>query len=166
MVSWAGHPAGPGHRTVVLPPPSLTVDDIDLACEARTAVELFEVLARLIVRERTEMAQTLCRRFVRRHAQRSFALGGGVALARTTMVHLTWPRAAYVRCRRPLALDAPDGLPVTDAFALVVPHPALSAEHELLHTVETELGRPLTVTRLRAQADAEGVRALLVRSSG
>lgn len=41
MVSWAGHPAGPGHRTVVLPPPSLTVDDIDLACEARTPLELF-----------------------------------------------------------------------------------------------------------------------------
>lgn len=151
-------------QTAVLPPTALTIEDIDLACDVGGVLDLFEVLARKIARHRTDVVDVLCRRFARRHARHSFALGGGAVLARTTLSHLSGPRAAYVRCVRPLPIDAPDGQPVTEALALVVPHPALTAEHDLLHSVQSMLCRPQALARLRASADAEGIVALLAPS--
>lgn len=126
--------------------------------------ELFGALGRMLVPRQPAIADILRRRFERRHARSSVAIGGGVAVPRATLTHVTRPRAAYVRCRQPIPLDAPDGVPVVDVLALVVPHPGLTADLELLSRLEWALRTPALLSQLRALHEPEAAVAFLARA--
>lgn len=85
-----------------------------------------------------EIAQWLARR----EAHGSTALGNGAALAHAHVPRLQAPLAAYLRPAHGIAFDAPDGMPVTDLLALLVPRPATAAHFELLGRLRLRFAHP------------------------
>lgn len=119
-----------------------------------------QVAARLPLRARGAAAM-VSERLARRHRRRSTALGGGVALPHAEVTHLPSPLAVFVRPSTPLAMGAPDGLPVRVVVALLVPKPATSSEHALLADLSAWLQQPGLCSALDAARTVSSVWQLL-----
>lgn len=145
------------------PAPSIRVVRVELAVEAPHAV--LGLLAGLLVPKEPQQAELLRRRFERARERRSVVAGQGVLLVRSSLAHLSSPRVAYARLRRPMGIRSPDGAPVTDVLALVVPQPTLSAEHEMLTALERWLRLPAAPSRLRACDGEDQLRDLLIEAT-
>lgn len=87
-------------------------------------------------------AGEIARWLARREARGSTALGLGAALAHAHVPRLHAPTAVYLRPVRGIGFDAPDGLPVTDILALLVPRPATAAHFELLGRLTQRFAHP------------------------
>ncbi|MFC0397388.1 PTS sugar transporter subunit IIA [Paraburkholderia rhizosphaerae] len=70
-----------------------------------------------------------------REALGSTGLGRGIAVPHGHIENLAQPMAIYARLAEPIAFDAPDGQPVSDVVALLVPQWADSAHLHLLAEV-------------------------------
>lgn len=94
--------------------------------------QVFNEIARL-VHGRYKLRQSeVVTRLWRREQRGSTALGWGVALPHAHIVGLGRPVAAFVRLQQPVAFGAPDGQPVRDVLALLVPKPATAIHFDLL----------------------------------
>lgn len=116
--------------------PRHVVIGADVATRA-AAFDLIGVLVRQ--QQRGPSAREVADRLMRRDARSSTALGHGVALPHAHVTRLRKPVAVYLRLRRPVPFDAPDGRPVTDLLALLVPRPATAAHLDLLSTLMRRL---------------------------
>ncbi|CAB3751567.1 PTS sugar transporter subunit IIA [Paraburkholderia solisilvae] len=92
-----------------------------------------------------------------REALGSTGLGRGVAVPHGHIADLAQPVALYARLAEPIAFDAPDGQPVSDIVALLVPQWADSAHLHLLAEVAQCFCDHQFRDRLHACADAGAV---------
>ncbi|HVE10136.1 MAG TPA: PTS sugar transporter subunit IIA [Paraburkholderia sp.] len=96
---------------------------------------LFEQLSRSFEALCDVPAATVTAGLVSREALGSTGLGRGLAVPHGHIEDIPQPEAIYVRLAEPIAFDAPDGQPVSDVVALLVPQWADSAHLHLLADV-------------------------------
>lgn len=96
-------------------------ENIFLDLRATNKLQAFAQIAELLEREhqinRTLIYETLCVR----EELCSTGLGQGVAIPHAQITELMQPIAAFVRLAKPIAFNAPDELPVTEFFVLLLP---------------------------------------------
>lgn len=148
---------GPGLRLL----PDMVVLDLDIASRH----DAFCAIGRLAELRRTVSAAEVVEQLNRREAMSSTALGGGVALPHAQVSRVRSPLALFLRSRRPVAFDAPDGLPVTDILALIVPRPAMEADFDLLGRLGQWLRRPDRRAALAACERADSICELFSRAA-
>lgn len=110
----------------------LALECIAIDARAASPRDVFERIGRMIAAQYGLKRAEVVERLVRRENRRSTGLGHGIALPHADAVGLGRPVAAFVRTVRPIPFDAPDGRPVTDVLALLVPRPATAGHHDML----------------------------------
>jgi len=140
----------------------LSPDDILLDVEVTGSRGLFEKLGELLANRhglsRTQVANAL----YARERLGSTALGHGVALPHARLDNLEHAIAAFIRPRRPIPFDAPDGKPVTDMIALIVPSHATQAHLQLLADIAGLFAIKEFREKLRVCNDAAQVHRLIL----
>ncbi len=110
----------------------LDPDHIRLGIEIADKDDLFEKIG-LIVEHGDGLAHDfVARRLSRREQAGSTGLGDGVAIPHARVKGLLRAQAIYVRPKQPIPFGSPDGTPVTDILALLVPAPARTEHLEIL----------------------------------
>lgn len=96
-------------------------ENIFLDLHAANQLQAFAQIAELLEREhqinRTVIYESLCVR----EELCSTGLGQGLAIPHAQIAELPQPIAAFVRLARPIAFNAPDELPVSEFFVLLLP---------------------------------------------
>ena len=87
----------------------------------------------------------------------STGLGKGVAIPHARCKGLTAPLGAFIRTRKAIEFDAPDGLPVDCFVFMLVPDNAAQAHLDLLAQVATALSREHVRETLRSAKTADEV---------
>ena len=100
----------------------------------------------------------------RRHARKGVALGYGITLPRAAVPGLRCSTAVFMRMATPLAMNVPDGEPVTDVLCLLVPLPGFSSDRELLASLIKQLGDIRLRGALRQAHNVESIHRLLTDS--
>lgn len=131
---WRGAPGRVG--------PRLRPEHATLGLAVTSVDALFLQASRQVTLRMRDADKLIASRLMRRHARRSTALGGGIALPHAEITHLGAPLLLYQRLARPLPMDAPDGQPVRHVFVLLVPKPANSEDHRSLAELSHLLGQP------------------------
>jgi nitrogen PTS system EIIA component len=147
------------HAASALFAPERIALGVPVADKATALAEIGRIVQRHGGPRGTEVARWLARR----EAYGSTALGAGSALAHAHLPRLPAPLAVYLRPRSPIAFDAPDGLPVSDLVALLVPRPATAAHFELLLSLRRRLRHPALRRELARSDDPLEVSELLSR---
>lgn len=149
----------------MLTPKLLPLANIRLVARVDTAAELFSLVATLgCSRADRNVARTRAR-LAQRHARRSVALGHGMAVPHAAVTGLREPVVVYLRALSGVAMASPDGQPVTDVVALLVPSPPLSSDYDLLMSLMHRLQDRAFAARLRACREPLQIQALLTGSS-
>lgn len=134
--TWLGDRVTPG----VVPEALLAPRHVMIGADVATRAAAFDLIGALVQqRPRGPSAREVADRLTRRDARSSTALGHGIALPHAHVARLRTPVAVYLRPRRPIPFDAPDGRPVTDLLALLVPRPATAAHLDLLSSLMRRL---------------------------
>ncbi len=110
----------------------LALDRIMLNAVVSSKQHAFDEIGRLAQPQRGPKAADIASRLWKRELRSSTALGYGIALPHAHVKGLTKPVAVFLRSKDPIAFDAPDGLPVTEVCALLVPKPATAEHFDLL----------------------------------
>jgi PTS system nitrogen regulatory IIA component len=108
--------------------PETVLLDLDVTDRAHALHEIAQAFAAYQGVESHAVADGL----YRREKLGSTALGHGVAVPHARVNGLDQAGAVYVRTRMPIPFDAPDGNPVTDILALMVPEQANELHLQLL----------------------------------
>lgn len=116
-------------------------------------------------------AAPVCRALERREQAASTALGNGFALPHARIVGLERPLTLFLRTRQAIAFGAPDGQPVSDFLAIMVPADGDRQDHlELLALIARLFSDPAFRVQLDSAPDAATAaghfRAAVARSSG
>jgi nitrogen PTS system EIIA component len=125
-----GEPGEPPRLTQLLP-----ASHVLLGLRAASRDDLFEQLSRSFEALCEVPAATVIAGLASREALGSTGLGRGLAVPHGHIEGIPRPVAIYARLAEPIAFEAPDGLPVSDVVALLVPQWADSAHLHLLADV-------------------------------
>lgn len=139
----------------------LAPERIMLGVPLADAQALFAHVAAQVAQRDRVAAPMVLQRLQRRHARRSTALGGGVALPHAEITHLPSALMYFVRPAQPLDFGASDGRPVSEVLVLLVRKPATSAEHHLLVDLTHWLCQPALRRQLAACSSVDAVWRLL-----
>ena len=104
-------------------------EDILLDLNVSGAAALFDEVGQVMQRWHGLPRVVVAEALAQREAFGSTALGQGVAIPHGRIKGLRQTHAAYVRPRRPMPFQSPDGKPVSDFIVLLVPEQA--NEHHL-----------------------------------
>ena len=157
---------------IELPPPAsipyalLTPLHVALNAEVSSRDQLFERIGWMIHARRGPTPPEVARHLMTRELRSSTALGHGIALPHADVPGLRRPVAAFVRPRTPISFDAPDGKPVTEVLALLVPRPGTAAHLDLLARLARLLRQREFRDALRECADAQQVERLFEQRVG
>jgi PTS system nitrogen regulatory IIA component len=139
----------------------LPIENVLLEVEATSKRGVFEHVGELFSRrygmDRAQVSNALN---AREHLG-STALGHGVALPHARLAGAS-TAAAFVRTRLPIPFDAPDGKPVSDMIALVVPNGATDLHLRLLADIAQLFGQQEFREKLRSCADPGEVHRLIL----
>ncbi|MFA7239979.1 MAG: PTS sugar transporter subunit IIA [Sulfuricellaceae bacterium] len=91
----------------------------------------------------------------------STAMGQGIAIPHGRIKGLRAAAGAFVRLKKPIPFDAPDGLPVTLVFALLVPEQANEMHLLILGELAQLLSDQATREQLLRLTDVAGIHRLL-----
>lgn len=141
----------------------LTAADIVLDLDVPTRERALEEIARIVGARHGLLPAEVYTGLAERERIGSTALGCGIAIPHARMKRLARPVAAYVRTRIPIPFDAPDGKPVSDMFALLVPQHSTDAHLGLLAQVAEIFCDAPFREGLRALVHADEVHAALAR---
>lgn len=135
-------------------------EDILLDVEVASKDQLFDEIGQHMEREHAMPREWVVAGLARREQVGSTALGEGVAIPHSRVEELARIQAAYLRLKRPIPYDAPDGRPVSNILVLLVPKRA-TEEHLLILADATQMfaDRPLR-ERLHACRHALEVKSL------
>lgn len=111
------------------------------------------VVARVTQVHPGSCADTLCRELERDPEQAGWLLGGGVAIPHAQCPGLPRPLLAVTNLRTPLALDTPDGIPVSVLFVLLDPPGAADLHLHLLARIANLCSNDGNLGLLRAARD-------------
>jgi nitrogen PTS system EIIA component len=128
----------------------LSPEDIYLDLDVATKRQLFHVIGQHMFRQHGLSAQDVVLNLSQREQAASTGVGDGVALPHARVDGLTRIYAFYAYLRNPIPFDSPDGKPVSDVVALLVPKPA--AQEHL--TVLADAVQLLSSRRLRKRLHA------------
>ena len=108
-------------------------EDILLDVDVRDRHHAFELMAAAIGRTHGLEPASIARALERREQAGSTALGDGFAIPHARIAGLDRPLTLFMRTRTGIAFDAPDGNPVSDLLAIMVPVDGDKQDHlELL----------------------------------
>ncbi|OHX21706.1 PTS sugar transporter subunit IIA [Chromobacterium sphagni] len=105
--------------------------DVDIDCKN----QLFDHAARQLGQRHALNSQTLQTALQLREQTGSTALGHGLALPHARIPGLTEAHALFLRLKRGMAFDAPDGAPVHSLLLLLLPQEAHPQHLQLLATI-------------------------------
>lgn len=144
-------------RRVIFPQGLLLPERVALNVPLTSRQDALLELARLAGQRKGPNVKVVVERLGRREARESTAIGHGAALPHADIPGLKVPLAVYLRPSRPIAFDAPDGKPVSDILAFLVPRPATAAHFEMLTGLAQVLGTQALRDELAACRDAASV---------
>ncbi|CAB3752120.1 PTS sugar transporter subunit IIA [Paraburkholderia humisilvae] len=157
----AGAAAEPSIETLIPAQPSLAqllpASHVLLSLRVDDREQLFTQLSHTFETLCDVPAGTVTAGLTSREALGSTGLGQGVAVPHGHIEDLARPVAIYARLAEPIAFDAPDGQPVSDIVALLVPQWADSAHLHLLAEVAECFCDHQFRDRLHECADADAV---------
>jgi PTS system nitrogen regulatory IIA component len=96
-------------------------EDIILDIEIASKDQLFDEIGRHMEREHAMPRESVVAGLSRREQIGSTGLGEGIAIPHARVEDLRRIQVAYLRLKKPIPYDAPDGRPVSDVLALLVP---------------------------------------------
>ena len=110
------------------------LDEIDilLGLQAASKREVFQAIGQHMQTAHGVSAESVAWSLLRRELAGSTALGCGVAIPHARVKELERIRLLYLRVVPALAFDSPDGEPVSDIMALMVPAPATQEHLDVL----------------------------------
>lgn len=110
----------------------LSLERILLDAPVTSKQHAFEEIGQLVQLRHGPHPSEIARRLWGRELHGTTALGYGLAIPHAQVKGLKRPVAAFMRPRVPIAFEAPDGKPVSDLLALLVPKPAVPQDFALL----------------------------------
>lgn len=110
----------------------LQVQDTVLDLQVTGKAALFDAIGRHVEQVHGLPADAVTGALLRRERTGSTAVGRGVAMPHARVRGLERIRAVYLRLAPALSFDTPDGRPITDVLALLVPDPAEQLHLDLL----------------------------------
>ena len=135
----------------------LTADNVLLDLALPDRMTLFEQLGRFAAQHHGLIPETVVTELNAREAMGSTGLGQGVAVPHGRIEGLHRSIAIYVRPLNPIPFDSPDGKPVTDIVALLVPAPAEDLHLRLLADVAQRFCDRRFRQSLHRCADQQGI---------
>ncbi len=140
----------------ILPPTNIRTD-----VQARTRRALFELAATLFAESMGGIdAGAIVESLLARERLGSTGLGHGVAVPHARISGLSGPLGAFLRLATPLPFEAPDAVPVSLVFVLLVPEQATERHLQILAQIAEMLSDGQVREQLQAAADALAVRRL------
>jgi PTS system nitrogen regulatory IIA component len=139
----------------------LQIDDICLDVDVSSKDQLLEKIAELLARRYRLAAAEVFASLAEREQLGSTGLGHGVAIPHARMKRLSSAAGAFFRTRFPIPFDAPDGRPVSNVLALLVPATATEKHLQLLANAASMFGDRSFRSQLRHCARPSEVKALL-----
>ena len=125
----------------------LCPEDILLNVDIQDRSQLFAKVGRHMQLEHALSQEWVAGGLARREQIGSTGLGEGVAIPHARVKDLDRIRLAYLRLKAPISFDAPDGKPVSDVLALLVPKQATEEHLQIL----AEAAHMLSERRFREQ---------------
>ena len=112
-----------------------SAEDVLLDLDVKNRLALFEAVGRLWEDHHVIDAATVVKNLLEREQLGSTGLGQGVAIPHARIKGLTEPTAIFVRSKEPLEFDAPDTVPVSLFFVLLVPAKANEQHLQVLSEI-------------------------------
>jgi PTS system nitrogen regulatory IIA component len=112
--------------------PLLLESNILLDAEVATKKRLFEQIAQLFEQHAQLSPSVVFDSLTARERLGSTGLGQGIAIPHGRIKGLKQALGAFIRPHQPIPFDAPDGRPVAQVFALLVPEHATEEHLQLL----------------------------------
>lgn len=126
--------------------------DILFDVDVRDRAQALEVAAAAISRVADGIDPApVSRALWRREQTGSTALGEGLAIPHARIAGVARPTTLFIRTRRPVSFDAPDGKPVSQLLVIVVPEEGAQEDHLQLLALVSQL---FSDCDFRAQLDA------------
>ena len=124
---------------------------IALDVDAQNKREALAAIASLCAESHGLPPAPLLRALWRREQAASTALGRGVAIPHARIEGVEHPLTLFVRIRRPIAFNAPDGQPVSDLYAIFVP---IESDYEAHLKLLARVAEMFSDSDLRAHVSA------------
>ena len=140
--------------------PLLPEANIVLDVDAGTKTRLFEQIAQLFEQRAQLRRGEVLASLSARERLGSTGLGQGIAIPHGRLKGLERALGAFLRPQQPIPFDAPDGKPVAQVFALLVPEQATDEHLQLLSELAEMFSEQDFRDRVAAATDAAGVHRL------
>ena len=136
----------------LLPPGNVLVD-LDVSSKKRA----FEQAGQLFERNQGLNRNTIFGSLFAREKLGSTGLGQGVAIPHGRIKGLREAVGALIKLKNPVPFDAPDGMPVSLVFILLVPEQATDLHLHILGELAQLFSDPAMRTTLASQPDASAI---------
>lgn len=144
---------------------ALAPERVRIDFQARSVKEVLEEAGFLFAASTELSAARVAEGLMERERLASTALGQGMALPHARIKGLRKPLAAFIRLHSAIPFDAPDNLPVSDVFVLLVPEQATELHLQMLAEVAAKFGDPAFRERLHRQKEALAAYGVLVSAT-
>lgn len=141
----------------------LTVDNIVVDLDASSKKRVFEQAGLLFENHFAIARSAVYDALFAREKMGSTGLGLGIAIPHGRIKGLKGAMGAFLRLATPVAFDAPDGLPVSQVFVLLVPEAATEHHLQLLSELAQMFSSKSFREQLAAAPDAAAVLALFAQ---
>jgi PTS system nitrogen regulatory IIA component len=141
----------------------LTVDNIVIDLDASSKKRVFEQAGLLFENHYAIARSIVYDALFAREKMGSTGLGLGVAIPHGRIKGLKGAMGAYLRLATPVPFDAPDGLPVSQVFVLLVPEAATEHHLQLLSELAQMFSSKSFREQLAAAADPAAALALFAQ---
>ena len=146
---------------MTLIPSLLAVSHVALDVEAQDKKAVFKHAAALLEAGSGLTQQQIAGSLMSRERMGSTALGQGIAIPHGRVKGLREATGAFLRLRTPLAFDAPDELPVSLVFILLVPERATDLHLQILSSLAEMFSDRDLRAQLASAPDALAVQRLI-----
>jgi len=141
----------------------LTVDNIVIDLDASSKKRVFEQAGLLFENHYSIARSAVYDALFAREKMGSTGLGLGIAIPHGRIKGLKGAMGAFLRLATPVAFDAPDGLPVSQVFVLLVPEAATEHHLQLLSELAQMFSSKSFREQLAAAPDTTAVLALFAQ---
>ncbi|MDO8959375.1 MAG: PTS IIA-like nitrogen regulatory protein PtsN [Rhodocyclaceae bacterium] len=141
----------------------LSVDNIVIDLDASSKKRVFEQAGLLFENHFAIARSAVYDALFAREKMGSTGLGLGIAIPHGRIKGLKGAMGAFLRLATPVAFDAPDGLPVSQVFVLLVPEAATEHHLQLLSELAQMFSSKSFREQLAAAPDAAAVLALFAQ---
>jgi PTS system nitrogen regulatory IIA component len=138
----------------------LSPADILLDVDVSTKTAVFEEAGRLFEQRHGLLQAQVVERLSAREELGSTGLGLGIALPHARVPNLPQPAAAFMRLKRPIPFDSPDGKPVSHVVIFLVPEDTTEEHLDMLAEITQMFGDRAFRERMRSCENPDAVSRL------